>query len=245
DGNVGMFGKSWGGFNALQVAAQNPPQLKAVIAVCASDDRHADDAHYMGGCLLNENLVWGSSLFAFNALPPDPEISGPQWRDKWRTRLARAPLFPALWLRHQRPDAYWRHGSVCEDYRAIRCPVFLVGGFADPYTNALFRLLARLRAPRRGLVGPWAHAYPHDGVPGPAVGFLRGARRWWDHWPGGRDTGIMDEPVLRAFMQDWVPPRSSLAIRPGRWIAEPTWPSPRIAPLCLHIGPDGLATEGG
>ena len=62
-GAVGMMGKSWGGFNALQVAARRPPELGAVITVCATDDRYADDAHYMGGCLLNENLIWGSVLF--------------------------------------------------------------------------------------------------------------------------------------------------------------------------------------
>ena len=46
------------------------------------------------------------------------------------------PFWPALWLEHQRRDAYWRHGSVCEDFSAIQCPVFAVGGWADAYTNA-------------------------------------------------------------------------------------------------------------
>ena len=32
DGRVGMMGKSWGGFNALQTAALRPPALKAVWA---------------------------------------------------------------------------------------------------------------------------------------------------------------------------------------------------------------------
>jgi predicted acyl esterase len=72
DGNVGMIGKSWGGFAALQIAALQPPELKAIIAVCGSDDRYTDDAHYMGGCLLTENLIWGSVLFTLSALPPDP-----------------------------------------------------------------------------------------------------------------------------------------------------------------------------
>ena len=59
-GAVGMMGISWGGFNALQVAALDPPALKAIITLCSTDDRYADDAHYMGGCLLNENLQWGA-----------------------------------------------------------------------------------------------------------------------------------------------------------------------------------------
>ena len=75
-GAVGMMGISWGGFNALQVAARRPPALKAIITLCSTDDRYADDAHYMGGCLLNENQQWGSILLTYGAYPPDPEIVG-------------------------------------------------------------------------------------------------------------------------------------------------------------------------
>src|SRR5262245_31236444 len=34
-GAVGMMGKSWGGFNSLQVAARRPPALKAILTVCS------------------------------------------------------------------------------------------------------------------------------------------------------------------------------------------------------------------
>ena len=67
NGSVGMFGISWGGFNSLQVAARAPGALKAIITLCAADDRYADDAHYMGGCLLNENLIWGTAFLMYVA----------------------------------------------------------------------------------------------------------------------------------------------------------------------------------
>ena len=229
-GAIGMIGKSWGGFNALQVAARRPPELKAIITVCSTDDRYADDAHYMGGCLLNENLIWGTVLFTINAQPPDPELVGEGWRDIWMERLRSNPLFPEIWLRHQRRDDYWKHGSVCEDYAAIACPVLAVGGWADAYSNAVPRLLAGLQAPRRGLVGPWAHLYPHQGVPRPAIGFLQEALKWWDRWLKGTDSGIDGDPIYRAWMQESVPPRSYYDERPGRWVAETSWPSPRIRP---------------
>ena len=219
NGSVGMFGISWGGFNSLQVAARAPSALKAIITLCAADDRYADDAHYMGGCLLNENLIWGTAFLMYNALPPDPEIVGERWRYMWEDRLANAVLFPAHWLRHQRRDAYWKHGSVCEDYHAVRCPVYAIGGWADGYSNAVGRLLEGLSVPRKGLIGPWSHAYPHNGLPGPAIGFLQEAMRWWDHWLKGIDTGIMDEPMFRVWMQDSVRPEPQYQIRPGRWIA--------------------------
>ena len=227
-GAVGMMGKSWGGFNSLQVAARRPEALRAILTVCSTDDRYADDAHYMGGCLLNENLIWGSVLFHYNAHPPDPAIVGERWRGTWLERLERSVLFPEVWLRHPCRDAYWKQGSVCEDYAAIRVPVYAVGGWADAYTNAIPRLLAGLSVPRKGLVGPWGHVYPHDGVPGPAIGFLQEALRWWDRWLKDLDTGVDDEPLYRAWMQESVPPQSFYETRPGRWVSEDECPSPRI-----------------
>jgi uncharacterized protein len=227
-GAVGMMGKSWGGFNSLQVAARRPPELKAIITVCSTDDRYADDVHYMGGCLLNENLTWGSVLMSYNAYPPDPELAGERWRAMWRDRLEHAVFFPEVWLEHPRRDYYWKHGSVCEDYGAITCPVYAIGGWADAYSNAILRLLSGLKAPRKGLIGPWAHLYPHDGVPGPAIGFLQEALHWWDHWLKGIDRGIMAEPMLQVWMQESVLPKPFYKHRPGRWVAETEWPSPRI-----------------
>ena len=242
-GAVGMMGISWGGFNALQVAALRPAPLKAIITVCSTDDRYADDAHYKGGCLLNENMQWGSILMAYNACPPDPLIVGQRWRAMWRERIEALPAFPALWLSHQWRDAYWRHGSVCEDFGAITAAVYAIGGWADGYTNAVPRLLAGLSCPRKGLVGPWAHMFPHDGVPGPAIGFLQEAVRWWDRWLRGVDDGIMDEPQFRVWMQESVDPQPYHEERPGRWVAEAGWPSRRIEDRRLFLSPGRLVAE--
>jgi putative CocE/NonD family hydrolase len=239
-GAIGMMGISWGGFNALQVAALQPPALKAIITLCSTDDRYADDAHYMGGCLLNENLQWGSILLANGAYPPDPEIVGARWREMWRERIEQLVPFPALWLQHQWRDAFWRHGSVCEDYAAIRCPVYAIGGWADGYSNAVPRLLAGLSCPKKGLVGPWAHRFPQNGVPGPAIGFLQEAVRWWDHWLKGIETGIMAEPAYRVWMQESVDPQPYYEERPGRWVAEAVWPSSRIEKRRLFLNPGRL-----
>jgi putative CocE/NonD family hydrolase len=236
DGKVGMIGISWGGFNGLQIAARRPDALRAIVSACSTDDRYADDVHHMGGCLLGDNLSWASTMFAYNSLPPDPAIVGERWRAMWQRRLAHSGLWLEKWLRHQRRDAYWRHGSVCEDWSAIRCPVMAVSGWADGYSNAVFRLLQHLEVPRLGLVGPWSHKYPHQGVPGPAIGFLQECLRWWDHWLKGRDTGIMREPMLRAWLQDSVPPTTYYHERPGRWVGEPAWPSPNIGRLDYRLG---------
>lgn len=239
-GDVGMIGISWGGFNGLQIAAMRPPQLRAIITLSSTDDRYADDVHHMGGCLLGDNLSWASTMFAYNSLPPDPAVVGDRWRALWQQRLAHCEPWLVTWLQHQRRDDYWKHGSICEDYSAIQVPVFAVSGWADGYSNAVFRLMENLKVPRLGLVGPWSHQYPHLGVPGPAIGFLQEAVRWWDRWLKGHDTGIMDEPMVRAWMQDSCPPTTSYTERPGRWVGEASWPSGDITDqhyrLTIHNG---------
>ena len=242
-GAVGMIGISWGGFNGLQVAARRPLALKAIITLCSTDDRYVDDTHYMGGAVLGANLTWASTMFANQTRPPDPALVRERWREMWLDRLRNMPLFVALWLEHQRRDDYWRHGSVCEQWGAIECPVYAVGGWDDSYTNPIPRLLAGLRVPRKGLIGPWAHRYPHFGLPGPQIGFLQDCLRWWDHWLKGVDTGIMEEPMLRAWLQDSVRPAPWYADRPGHWVAEPAWPAPEIEPRRLYLTPSGIAAH--
>jgi putative CocE/NonD family hydrolase len=243
DGAVGMMGISWGGFNGLQIAALRPAALKAIVTLCSTDDRYADDIHHMGGCLLGDNLSWASVMFAHNSLPPDPALVGERWRAMWMERLEGSGLWLEKWLAHQRRDAYWKHGSVCEDFGAIQCPVYAVSGWADGYSNAVFRLLANLDVPRKALIGPWSHRYPHIGVPGPAIGFLQELLRWWDHWLRGAETGVMDEPMLRVWMQDSVPPTTSYEYRPGRWVGEPCWPSPNISWRRYALAPRRLVQE--
>ena len=172
-GATGMMGISWGGFNCLQVAALKPPSLKAVYSVASTDDRYADDIHFMGGCLLNDNLNWGTTMSTFAMRPPDPAVVGADWRRIWLERLDEAPNLVAKWLSHQRRDGQWKHGSVIEDYDAIEAAVYMVGGWADGYTNAIFRVAAGLKAPFRGLVGPWTHAYPWKAKPGPEIDGLK------------------------------------------------------------------------
>ncbi len=208
DGSIGMMGISWGGFNSLQIAAHRPPQLKAIITACSTDDRYADDVHYVGGTVLGYYMLpWASVMLAFNSRPPDPQVVGERWREMWHQRLEANSFLAERWLTHQRRDEYWKQGSVCEDFAAIQIPVYLVGGWSDGYTSAIFRMLDGLQSPRRAVIGPWEHVWPEEGVPGPQIGFLQEAVRWWDHWLKGRDTGIMDEPLVRAYVQDSEPPR--------------------------------------
>ena len=244
-GRVGMMGKSWGAYNSLQVAARRPPALAAIVAVMGTDDRFAECIHYSGGALLNDNFWWGCIMQLFNARPPDPQIVGERWRGMWRQRLEAEQFWPEIWLRHQRLDDYWKHASVCFDYAAVECPVWFWGGWADLYRDTPFRLAEHLTVPHKVTVGPWAHLYPHEAEPKPAVGFLQESLRWWDRWLKGKDNGVEREPPLRLYMMESVPPMPHLAERAGRWIEEETWPSPNVATLELALSRGRLETDPG
>ncbi|MDH5798258.1 MAG: CocE/NonD family hydrolase [Paracoccaceae bacterium] len=241
-GTVGMIGISWGGFNSLQVAALQPEPLKAIITLCSTVDRFADDIHYKGGCLLNENLGWSATMLSYSSRAPDPELVGENWRDMWLERLRTEPHLAELWASHQQRDAYWKHGSVCEDFSAIKAAVLAVGGWGDSYKNAVQALVENVSAPVKGIVGPWVHKYPHFAVPEPRIGFLQEALRWWDRWLKGRETGVESDPDLRLFTLDSEPPQRWYTERSGRWVDQNFRNAPRRQ---LHLNGDALSEKAG
>ena len=194
------MGISWGGFNALQVAAKQPPALKAIITLCSTDDRYADDIHYKGGCLLNENIGWGADhavLFVAAAGPGDRRRQ--RWRDMWLSGWRTSPSCRRSGCGTRHRDAYWKRGSVCEDFSAIKAATLSIGGWHDAYKNTISRLVERHRGAgqrHRRPVDPQISAFA---VPEPRIGFLQEALRWWDHWLKGADTGVEADPAYRGL----------------------------------------------
>ncbi len=240
NGNVGMTGISWGGCNALQVAALRPPALKAIITLCSSDDRYSDDVHFKGGALLTEDAMWSNVMLAMNSMPPDPQIVGERWREMWMARLAANHSWSEHWLSHQRRDAYWKQGSVCENHAAITCAVLALGGWEDFHSNAVPRLLSGLKCARKAIIGPWSHDFPCRSVPGPPLGYLQEALRWWNHWLMDEPSLIMDEPLYRVWIGTEERPRPWYENHPGTWVAEDTWPSQHIYWRTRYLNERGL-----
>ncbi|TIT61362.1 MAG: peptidase S15, partial [Mesorhizobium sp.] len=187
---------------------------------------------------------WGVRWPAYDCLSPDPAIVGDRWRDMWMKRLNNVDYYPVKWLTHQHRDAFWKHGSISENYGAIECAVYAVTGWFDAYRRTVPRMLANLKCPRKGLIGAWDHAYPNTGDPGPAIDWLAESLRWWDHWLKDIDTGIMAEPMYRVWMQQ-EPVMRGIHHTPGRWAAEETWPSPRITTRKFYLTKDGLESDAG
>jgi hypothetical protein len=244
-GRVGMFGISWGGFNALQVAVHRPPALKAIVSLCSTDDRYGDDIHYKGGTLINENLGWSATMLAYSSRPPDPLIVGRRWRKMWLERLNHQPFHLLTWLKHPHRDSYWKHGSICENWSKIQAATLLIGGWNDAYSNAIPRMMRNLRVPRKAIIGPWVHKYPHFAVPGPRIGALQEMLRWWDFYLKDINTGVTQDPDYRVYLMDAYKPDAFPEKIDGRWIAESYWGYGNIENKTFQLTRQGIAAQAG
>lgn len=236
NGNVGMMGISWGGFNALQVAALKPAALKAVISIASTVDRYNDDIHYKNGTHLSAQLSWAATMLAYQSRPPDPQVVGESWRDMWLERLEDEPFFMEEWLGHQRRDAFWRHGSICEDFASFPVPALVIAGWADGYRSTPLKAVEGMPAQARALIGPWIHKYPHFAYPKPRADFHGEAIAWWNHWMRGEENGVAVTLQVRAFILDGPKPALWRDRDPGFWIGKKEWSEPER--LTLVIGAD-------
>lgn len=220
NGNVGMFGISWGGFNSIQMAGLHPPALKAIIAACATEDLFHDDIHYIDGLMHVDEFELGMDLQLGLTRAPD----FPTDEKSLEARFDAKPWFD-LYLHHQRNGPFWTRASVAKDYAAYTVPTFLIGGFLDGYRDNIPRFFEHTKAPIKALLGPWNHTFPDEADPGPAIEWRDEAVRWFDYWLKGEKNGIMDEPRLQVYMRHWYPPDPTIHEIPGEWRAEKTWPA--------------------
>lgn len=233
NGDVGMMGISWGGFNALQVAALKPPALKAVISIASTVDRYNDDIHYKNGAHLSAQLSWAATMLAYQSRPPDPVIVGERWREMWLQRLQGEPFFMEEWLSHQRRDQFWRHGSISEDFAAFPVPALIIAGWADGYRNTPLKAVEGMPARARAIIGPWVHKYPHFAYPKPRADFHAEAIAWWNFWLRGEVNGGPDIPQVRAFILDGPKPALWRDRDPGFWVAKEEWSPPETREFAI------------
>ena len=247
NGNVGVMGISWGGFNGLQLAAMHPPALKAVISISSTVDRYNDDIHYKNGCLLYSNFYWANTMLLYSSRPPDPELRE-DWKSVWKYRLDTQPYLLSPWLMHQRRDQYWQHGSVCEDYASYTVPTLIIGGWADLYMNAPPALLANAKGTVKAINGPWIHKYPHFALPHPRLDFLTEAISWWKQFldpeaPQEKSlTDVCDLPDYRAFIATATRPGGWREREQGEWVGCQNWPVENIGTV-LYASENGVLSE--
>lgn len=239
NGNVGMMGISWGGFNAIQMARLHPPALKAIIAACATEELFHDDIHYIDGMMHADEYELGMDLELGLTRAPD----FPTDEKSLAPRFDAAPWF-LLYLREQRDGPFWRRASLAPNrYADYKVPTFLIGGFLDGYRDSIPRFFENVKAPVKAILGPWNHTFPHDADPGPAIEWRDEATRWWDYWLKGKQNGILDEPRFEVFMRHWYAPDPNIAEVPGEWRAEKSWPPRDATTKTLFLEPDHILSR--
>src|SRR5271163_3732091 len=229
DGNVGMWGLSYGGISSLKVAAENPPHLKAIIPIQGSANIYAD---YIapGGCrsLLGSYGAWGSFMLAMNLMPPTNTDRDGRWYRVWMDRLEKSVPYVLPWFEHHDFDEYWSSKAV--DPAKITIPTFIIGGWRDIFPEGMPALYPHLRGPKKLLMGPWMHGLP-DGSPYDAIEFLPEMKRWFDHHVRGEKNGIGQDSPVTIHVQN---SREEMA-----WRHEREWPIARAKAHTLFLGANG------
>jgi predicted acyl esterase len=228
NGNVGMMGISWSGFNSLQMAMRHPPELKAILAVDATAELFHDDIHYIDGMVHIDEFELDMDLAPGMTGAPDYTLD-----EKALAPRFNAPPWSLLYLQHQHDGSFWR--SPVRPLSEMMVPSFLIGGLQDGYRDSIPAMLEQTKAPIKAIVGPWNHSFPDDCDFAPRVNWRIEAVRWWDYWLKGRDTGVLQDPRLVIYMQHWHPPDPNLEAVYGEWRREDTWPPPEAKSTTLFL----------
>jgi uncharacterized protein len=244
-GAVGMWGISWGGFNAIQMGFrdQTPDALRGIVAIDATDDLFRDDVHLIDGLLHIDEYDVMIDLDNARAAAPDFVLD----EDTLQARFDQYP-WKLRWLREQRDGAFWERASLRPDHDRLRVPALLIGGWYDGYRDSVLRMLERCRGvPVRGILAPHDHSFPHRGRPGPPFEHRAEAVRWFDRWLRDERNGIEDEPKLAVYMRRWHRPGLDLMAEeiPGEWRLEDGWPVDRLRPRRLMPSDDRGLVGGG
>ncbi|HEV8340107.1 MAG TPA: CocE/NonD family hydrolase [bacterium] len=229
NGKTGLWGTSYAGFTALQIAQLQPPSLGAIAPIYATDDRYTDDMHFRGGALNGWSVIgsYALGMVTRNALPPYPDRTGDHWEVLWRQRLERNEPWLIRWLEEQVDGPYWR-STLARMYERVTVPMLLLGGWADFYVNASLRWMQQLRVPKKLIMGPWPHTPPDAATPGPQIDFLHEITRWWKQWLAGEETGVRDEPPITVYIQRYRRPDAPTDLAPGYWRFEEALPPERM-----------------
>ena len=256
NGQVGMYGVSYGGATQLLAAGERPQGLLAIAPHLSGAETYEGWIYEGGAFRLGFALWWAANSFARAELARRRREGGDVadlaasleklLRDPW-SAFRQLPLnglevvnelFPSYldWVEHPARDAFWRAGAFLERIGEPLCPALHIGGWNDIFLSGTLRNHAALGG--RLIVGPWAHAVPFD-VIGEA-----------DYGPEATQ-GSLD---MTALHLGWFAEQLSTAGSPdhdnaapvrlfvmgaNRWRDEPAWPLARATERTLFLRSGG------
>jgi len=242
DGNIGMYGISYGGTAQLTAAAGKPTHLKAAFPEMAMFDLYA--FCYPGGIFRRQTIqTWSQLTTGLDrnlngpAAPVDRDNQG-QWlkaaveehsgnQDVFKDSVSQP--FRDAYMQSSKSPQYVTHSasSHLEQINQSGVAIYLRAGWWDVYPKDMLLWYVNLKTPKKIVIGPWNH-YSSEG-------FNRSEQMqgWYDYWLKGIDNGIMDEPPVRYYTLG--------APEGSEWRASQTWPPPssRYRKYYFHAGPSG------
>jgi putative CocE/NonD family hydrolase len=231
-GNVGIWGMSYGGITALNVAAQAPPHLRASVPLYGSADIHADFIAPGGIPNALGNMTRETFMLAMDLAPPIVQDRDGRWLRVWQDhldRLERGDLWALRWpQRPSRDDEHWHRRAP--DLSRVEAATFMIGGWSDIFPDAMVRAYEAIQAPKRIVMGPWVHVLP-DMSPLEPWDWLADVERWFDRWLRDEPNGADDDPAVTYFVRGI-----------DRWAQADAWPGAEHASR-WHLSADGLGAS--
>ncbi len=228
DGQVGMWGTSYGAHTQADAAKTNPPGLEALLLNFGGlSNGWRVKIRNHGAFELAQQMGWAFSEAGAN----DPEVAAAlavEPVEKWfaatplrrgLSPLALAPDFEAYFfeeMTHADYDDYWKGlGKNWSEHYAETAdiPMMHVGGWYDSYCGSTIEnwvaLSSLKRSPITLLVGPWVHGGNARSAAGDVEFGPEAAMRdfatdmhlqWFDHHLKGKATPVGTWPPIRLFV---------------------------------------------
>jgi predicted acyl esterase len=221
NGNVGMTGVSYGFWTSILTAALAPPHLRTIVPIHGSVSWFY--CVHEGGLPMSFGYHGNYAGLMLSLGGSPPGFRDERWETLWDHHIANCAPWGLDWFGRLADDASYESSSLAPRYECVKIPVFAIGGWWDRYPNDPLRLAEKLTGPVKVLLGPWQHIRPDAGIPGPRVDYDI-VLRWFDYWLNGVRNGIMDEPLMTYYLQEYGPPKSYRPNIPGQWRHAARWP---------------------
>jgi predicted acyl esterase len=236
-GKVGMAGIGYFATHHPPVAVMEPPHLKCIAPVSAFWDVY-NYFWYPGGILSSGFLRWLISTVNLDCHTDEKVMLQELGEEGYREAIARVladrdiGADPQLADAMRNPDLptngtvidillqptwgqYWQDRAIM-DYGKIGVPSYIVAAAHRP---AAFYHWPEMKMPKKLLNCPPAY------TDRPYYQFSWELLRWYDYWLKDIDSGIMEEPAVRLFVQG-----------ADEWLTADDFPLPRtkFIPFNLH-----------
>ncbi|MBW8352081.1 CocE/NonD family hydrolase [Bacillus sp. IITD106] len=217
NGNIAMYGHSYGGFEQWILANQLPKEVKTLFIGVFGTERYAQ--MYMNGMFRHEiytswavensdvtvkeelGETYQKALHIRPHIDMDIQLFGRefQWYREWVTNV-------------DKDSEYWKKGiwnRLSKIPKEIKVPLFLVGGWYDHHIEGMVagyqKLPGDIKKKSRFVIGPWVHTLTPGGdldYPNSDFNSFKEAVKWFNHHLKKEDYSEQKGVVETYFIGD-------------------------------------------